>query len=128
MPAFFIPGLFRPHDLGIKTSEQGYASTLQKLNLTKDKAPEKGVAEDYKYVYGTPKAVDGAQSSKEITSFLNVNRPHYYALKNALPMLGLLPNNVNVYFKFGGEIKSNKVEQMPGRRHGMIRLKSIMED
>lgn len=147
---FLVPGFFKPHDLGIKTSEQAYASALQKLSLTKDKAPQKGVAEDYKYVYGAPKAVDTALSSEEITSFLNVNRPDYYALKNAqvkinpdntieaaagldvsyvfnnilqgrynkddakkaLPMLGLLPDNVNIYFKFGGEIKSNKVEQL----------------
>lgn len=148
--AIFVPGLFKPHDLGIKTSNEAYESTINKLKLTKDNAPEKGAAEDYKYIYGNTQAVDIYLTSEEITSFLNINRPGYYALKNAqvrinpdntieaaatldvsfvfkdilegkynkedakkaLPMLGLLPNKVNLYCKFSGGIKDNMLDQL----------------
>lgn len=147
---FLVSGLFKPHDLGVKTSKQAYESAVQKLGYTKDKAPTEGTAEDYKYTYGTPKAVNVSLTSEEITSFLNENRPPYYAIKNvqvrinpdntveaaasldvaylfnyildgkynrndaqnALPMLGLLPDKINVYSKFSGGIRNNKVEKM----------------
>lgn len=147
---FLLPGLFKPHDLGIKTSSKSYESSMKKLNFTKDKAPTTGEAEDYKYTYGKPQAVDTSLSSEELTSFFNTNRPDYYALKNvqikinpdntieaaatldvsyvfgnildgkysredaqkALPMLGLLPNNINIYCKASGGIKDNKLNQL----------------
>lgn len=147
---FLLPGVFKPNDLGIKTSDQAYESAVQKLGYTKDKAPSIGAAQDYKYTYGSPKAADISLTSEEITSFLNVNRPPYYAIKNvqvrinpdntveaaasldvpyvfnyildgkynkddakkALPMLGLLPDKINVYSKFSGGVRNNRIEKM----------------
>lgn len=147
---FLVPGLFRPHDLGVKVSNEAYRSSIEKLKLTKDNAPITGAAEDYKYTYGEPQAVDTTLSSEELTSFFNTNRPDYYAFKNvqirfnpdntieaagtldvsyvfsdilngkytredaqkALPMLGLLPNQVNIYCKISGGVKDNKINQL----------------
>ncbi|MFA6309343.1 MAG: hypothetical protein WC677_06345 [Clostridia bacterium] len=78
----FLPGMFRPYDLGVKTSEQAYNSAINKLNFTKDTAPKTGVPKDYKIKYGKPHKVNIALSNEEVTSFINFNRPDYYALKN----------------------------------------------
>ena len=100
-----LPGLARPYDLGVKSSETAYDSAIQKLGIVKDKAPsaqaptDKAVsaqaalegassdaasldkaAESYKIIYGSPQQVQTELNSEEITSFLNENRPDNYAL------------------------------------------------
>jgi len=80
--AIFLPGLFKPKDLGIKTSKSAYDSAMAKLRYTKDEAPETGEAEDYTYEYGATNSVDTALTSEELTSFFNYNRPDYYAIEN----------------------------------------------
>lgn len=147
---FFVPGLLKPFDLGIKTSNQAYESTMQKLGFEKDRAPASGTAEDYIYTYGDPREVDVSLDSEEITSFLNTNRPPYYALKNvqikinsdnkveaaatldvsyvfdnmlagkytredaqkAIPMIGLLPDEINIYCKISGGLKDNRADNI----------------
>ena len=155
---FAVPGVFRSYDLDVKASAAAYDSAMGKMGYTKDKAPSKGAAEDYTYTYGSPKAVDVLLTSEEITSFLNINRPPYYAIKNvqvrinpdntveasasldvsyvfnyildgkysrddakkALPMLGLLPDKVNVYSKFSGGIRNNRIEDMSIHKVGVM--------
>ena len=133
---FFVPGLHKPNDLGIKSSGEAYTRAMNKLGVTKDKSPTSGTADSYTITYGAPHAVTTGLTSEEITSFLSENRPPYYAVKNVqvrinndgtieaagnldtnyvfnemlngqytkqdaqkeLPMLGLIPSSVNVYF------------------------------
>lgn len=80
--AIFLPGLYGPKDLGIKTSAAAYESAVAKLNYQKDTAPSSGTAEDYIYTYGDLKEINTSLTSEELTSFFNYNRPEYYALKN----------------------------------------------
>lgn len=83
MAAYFLmPGLLRPYDLDVKASTKAYESAIGKLKLIKDEAPAKGTADDYKITYGAPQEVEISLSSEELTSFLTVNRPEYYALEN----------------------------------------------
>ncbi len=155
---FFLPGLLRPYDLGIKTTEQSYSIALQKLGLTKDTAPEKGDPKDYKIKYGKAHKVNKFLTSEEITSFINFNRPDYYAIKNfqirinpdnsietcamlntsyvfseilsgkydssdakaAMPMLVLIPQNVNVYLKVDTSVKNNKMGDMTLEKVGIM--------
>lgn len=77
-----LPNLFAPKSLGVKSSREAYESAVTKLSFMKDNAPSSGSAEDYEYIYGEAKQVDIALSSEELTSFLNENRPDYYALKD----------------------------------------------
>lgn len=77
-----LPNLFSPKSLGIKSSREAYESAVTKLSFIKDEAPSSGSAEDYEYIYGEAKQVDIALSSEELTSFLNENRPDYYALRD----------------------------------------------
>lgn len=78
----FLPGLLGPKSLGIKSSPEAYNSAMVKLGITKDEAPKTGSAESYQVIYGAPHPVNTALTSEEITSFINENRPDYYALKN----------------------------------------------
>lgn len=148
--AIFIPGLLRPYNLGVESSEEAYESAMQKFSYKKDSSPKQGELEDYEYIYGEPQPVDISLTSEEIASFLNFNRPSYYAIKNVqfrindddtveasatlnvayvlnymlegkytkddaqkeLPMLGLIPANVNIYSKFSGKVEDNAVEEM----------------
>lgn len=145
---FLLPGLSRPADLGIKSTREAYESAMEKLNITKDMAPESGAADEYLITYGALQDVDTGLTSEELTSFFNENRPSYYAVKDvqvrvnddgsieasgkldtsyvfdkmlggqytkedaksALPMLGLIPDNVNIYFKIDGSIEDNQVQ------------------
>lgn len=145
---FFLPGLFTPNDLGIKSSRAAYESTMDKLGMRKDASPTTGSAEDYVVTYDGLHAVETNLSSEELTSFFNENRPPYYAVKAvqvrvnedgsieasakldtnyvfntilngaytredakaALPMVGLIPENVNVYFKLTGSVVNNQIQ------------------
>lgn len=145
---FLVPGLLRPYDLGIKSTREAYARSMEKLGITKDTAPVSGTADDYKITYGASHAVDTALTSEEITSFFNENRPPYYAVKDvqvrinedgsieasgrldtsyvfnvmlngqyskqdaqaALPMLGLIPDKINIYFKATGGVDNNLIQ------------------
>ena len=78
----FLPGLFKPKDLGVKTTKDAYESALSKLKYNKDDAPSTGEADDYTYEYGSTNYVDTALTSEELTSFFNYNRPDYYAIKD----------------------------------------------
>lgn len=147
---FLVPGFFKPYDLGIKATPEAYESAMSKLAITKDSAPKEGTAEDYIYSYGASTAVQTSLSSEEITSFLTINRPEYYAMKDVqvrineddtmeasasldvsyvleeildnkyskeeinqkLPVLGFLPDEVNVYIKADGAIRDNKVADL----------------
>lgn len=144
---FFLPGLSKPVDLGVRSTREAYESAMKKLDITKDKSPASGTAEDYTITYGSPQEVDTTLSSEELTSFFNENRPPYYAVQNvqvrvnddgsieasatldtsyvfnqmlggqyskqdaqsALPMLGLIPDKVNIYFKAAGGVDDNQV-------------------
>ncbi len=77
-----LPGLLRPYDLGSKTSVEAYNSALNKIHLKKDAAPDVGEAADYKIKYGKAKKGNVFLTVDEIASFMNHNRPDYYALKN----------------------------------------------
>jgi hypothetical protein len=145
---FFVPGLLRPIDLGIRSSREGYLSAMSKLGVEKDESPKSGTAESFSITYGPPQDVSTGLNSEELTSFFNENRPPYYAVKNVqvringdgtieaagtldtryvfsqilagqytkqdaqkeLPMLGLIPDNVNVYFKLSGSVEDNQVQ------------------
>ena len=147
--AIFLPGFFGPKNLGIKTSKEAYDSALTKLNYQKDPSPSTGSADDYKYTYGEIKEVKTALTSEELTSFINYNRPEYYAVKDAqikinndgsvefsgsidtdyfmnkvlgdeyteediaekFPFIKVIPDSLNVYAQFSGEISDNKSEQ-----------------
>ena len=85
---FLMPGLFRPVDLGVKTTQKAYESTLDKLNYTKDEAPTTGKQDDYNYVYGPLTPVSTGLDSEEVTSFFNLNRPSYFPLKNVQVKIG----------------------------------------
>ena len=85
---FLMPGLFRPVDLGVKTTQKAYESALDKLNYTKDEAPTTGKQEDYNYVYGPLIPVSTGLDSEEVTSFFNLNRPAYFPLKNVQVRIG----------------------------------------
>lgn len=78
----FLPGFFAPRDLGIKTSKKAYESALQKLGYQKDTSPKTGEEEDYNYSYGPLHSVTANLTSEEVTSFINYNRPSYYAFKD----------------------------------------------
>lgn len=97
--AIFLPGFFRPKDLGIKTSKEAYESALAKLNYQKDAAPTSGTGDDYTYTYGDLKEVDTTLNSEELTSFFNYNRPKYYALKDV--QIRINPDNT---MEFSGAI------------------------
>jgi hypothetical protein len=145
-----LPGLSRPVDLGIRSSREAYDSAMEKLEITKDKSPVSGTADDYTITYGAPHDVDTSLTSEELTSFFNENRPPYYAVQNvqvrvnddgsveasatldtgyvfnqmlggqyskkdaqsALPMLGLIPEKVNIYFKVQGGVRDNQIEEL----------------
>lgn len=145
---FFVPGLHKPSDLGVKSSMDAYTSAMAKLGITKDESPAGGTADNYTITYGAPHAVDTGLTSEEITSFFDENRPPYYAVKNVqvrvnddgsieaagnldtnyvfseilnrqytkqdaqkeLPMLGLIPNTVNVYLKVSGSVENNQLK------------------
>lgn len=77
----FIPGLLRPYNLGVATTQSAYDSALKKLGYTKDASPTAGAAESYASIFGQPHPLDTALTSEEITSFLGWNRPPYYAVK-----------------------------------------------
>jgi hypothetical protein len=147
---FLLPGMLRPYDLGIKSTEEAYESTLHKLQLSKDDAPASGNADDYTIVYGGAQSIQTELDSEELTSFFNENRPDYYALQDvqirineddtvevsanidtnyifsevlggaysrkdaedALPMLGLLPDKINVYFDFTGGVRNNVISDL----------------
>mgnify|MGYP003815760839 CR=1 FL=1 len=79
---FLIPGLLRPYDLDIRTSQEAYDSALTKLGYTKDDAPTEGQQDNYKYVYGPVNTINIRMNSEEVTSFMSLNRPAYYPLKN----------------------------------------------
>jgi len=85
---FLLPGLFRPVDLGVKTSQEAYQSALTKLGYVKDEAPTTGKQDDYEYTYGPLAPVDISMSSEEVTSFMNLNRPAYFPLKNVQVKIG----------------------------------------
>ncbi|MFZ5353426.1 MAG: zinc ribbon domain-containing protein [Bacillota bacterium] len=147
---FIVPGVSKPIDLSIKASKEAYEAALSKLDFSKDNSPEAGDAEDYKYVYGDLHEIEVSLTSEELTSFFNINRPKYYALKNVqvrvnkddtietsatintsyvldkvlggeydredvrrvMPMLGLLPENINIYCRFSGEIENNSLNEL----------------
>lgn len=83
-----MPGLARPVNLGVKTSQQAYESTLKKIKYTKDQAPTTGQQHEYKYVYGPLVQIDTNLSSEEVTSFFNYNRPPYFPLTNVQVKIG----------------------------------------
>lgn len=78
----FVPGLLRPYDYGVKSSQTAYESALAKLNYTKDESPTTGTAQSFNNIYGLPGPVDTSLTSEELTSFVSWNRPPYYALSN----------------------------------------------
>lgn len=80
--AIFLPGFFGPKNLNAKTSQKAYESALVKLGYVKDEAPSTGKSEDYVYKYGEIKKVNTTLTSEELSSFFNLNRPDYYAIKN----------------------------------------------
>ncbi len=79
---FLVPGLLRPYDLGVSSSQEAYESGLSKLQMTKDASPETGEADDYYVSFGSPHAVSTSLTDEEITSFFNENRPDYFAVKD----------------------------------------------
>ena len=85
---FLLPGLFRPVNLGVKTTKQAYESALTKLHYEKDPAPQKGLEQDYTYVFGPLVPVDTDMSSEEVTSFLSYNRPNYFPVSNVQVRIG----------------------------------------
>jgi len=85
---FLLPGLFRPVDLGVKTTKEAYESAMTKLGYTKDEAPGTGQQDDYNYVYGPVAPVSISMNSEEVTSFMNYNRPSYFPLKNVQVKIG----------------------------------------
>jgi hypothetical protein len=52
------------------------------MNYAKDTAPAAGSEGNYTYQYGPTQPVNINLTSEEMTSFLNYNRPPYYAIKN----------------------------------------------
>jgi len=144
---FLVPGMVRPVNLGVKSSLEDYQTAMDKVGLTRDETPTAGTIEDYQVVYSGSHAVDEALTSEELTSYVNENRPPYFAVKNvqirinndgtveasgtlntayvfehvlggeysmedaqrALPMLGLIPDNVNLYVKLSGGVVNNHV-------------------
>lgn len=77
-----MPGLLKPYDLGVKSSAASYERATEKLKMSKDTVSAQAKPGAYSIAYGEPHKVDTALSSEEVTSFLNENRPSYYALKN----------------------------------------------
>ncbi|HOP09913.1 MAG TPA: zinc ribbon domain-containing protein [Oscillospiraceae bacterium] len=147
---FLVPGLVMPVNLGVKSSYEAYLSAMDKVGLSRDDTPESGAIEDYQVVYSGSHTVDETLTSEELTSYVNENRPPYFAVKNvqirinddgtveasgtlntayvfdhvlggeysmedaqrALPMLGLIPDNVNLYVKLSGSVVDNSVEDL----------------
>ena len=54
---------------------------LPRCIIKRTPPPSSGAPEDYKYTYGELKEIKTGLTSEELTSFLNYNRPKYYALK-----------------------------------------------
>jgi hypothetical protein len=79
---FLLPGLLWPKDLGVRYTNQDYASAMQKLEYIKDNVPTGNSEKEYKYIYGPTTDIDIRLTSAEITAFINTDRPSYYAVKN----------------------------------------------
>lgn len=77
---FFLPGLLRPYDLGIKTSAEAYESAVKKLKL--QVRPQDSAAADNKVERGSTQEVEAFLDSEELTSFLNENQAYNKAMKN----------------------------------------------
>jgi len=146
----FVPGMVLPVNLGVKSTYEDYQTAMNKLGLTKDTAPDTGTALDYRVSYSGSHEVNEDLTSDELTSYINENRPPYFAVKDvqirinedgtieasgkldtsyvfeqvldgdytmedakrALPMLGLIPANVNLYAKFSGAVVNNHIEDL----------------
>lgn len=147
---FLLPGLARPYDYGVKSSEASYESAVQKLGIAAEATSGIKAGPEYKTVYGDPKDVQAELSSEEVTSLLNKSSMNNNSLKNvqvrinkdntidtagtvdtdyvfdkvlkgkytredakkALPMLGILPDDVNFSCNIDFEVKDNKAQSV----------------
>lgn len=133
--ALFLPGFFGPKSLGIKSSIKAYESAMSKLHLSEENAylTEDAVSIDTKLSseelssllnYFDPdfKAFDKAQIriNKDDTIELSASISKDYFLekmldgqysqedlKKEIPVIGIIPESVNIYMKMQGEVSNN---------------------
>ncbi len=79
---FMMPGLLWTKSLGVTYTKADYDSMMSKLQYVKDAVPTGDSEAKYNYVFGVAKPIEVSFTSAEITSFLNMNRPSYFAVKN----------------------------------------------
>lgn len=81
-----FPNLFFQRNLGVEVTTKSYASAIEKLNYTleysKEEVKEGTTYDDYIHTYGEVQKIDESFTSEEITSFINMDRPDYFAAKN----------------------------------------------
>jgi hypothetical protein len=148
---FLLPGLSRPYDFGVKSSEASYESAVQKLGISgkAPASPEAGAAAEQKGAVA-PQAVRVELSSEEVTSLLDKSSMRGKALKNiqvrinpndtldtsgtadtdylfdtvlkgrytreeaakAMPMLGVLPDQIHFSCNFDFTVRDNKTQSL----------------